>query len=104
MSAPLASQGLFGGGTELAIALGLGLCFGFFLERAGFGSSRKLAAQFYLYDMAVLKVMFTRHRHRDDRPVAARRGRLARSRRDLPGADVRRCRSSSAGWCSGPGS
>jgi Sulphur transport len=59
VSAPLASQDLFGGGTELAIALGLGLFFGFFLERAGFGSSRKLAAQFYLYDMAVLKVMFT---------------------------------------------
>ena len=59
MSAPLASQGLFGGSAELAIAVALGFFFGFFLERAGFGSSRKLAAQFYLYDMAVLKVMFT---------------------------------------------
>jgi len=37
----------------------LGLGFGFFLERAGFGSARKLAAQFYLYDMSVFKVMFT---------------------------------------------
>jgi hypothetical protein len=59
MSAPLSAQGLIGDGTELAIALGLGFFFGFLLERAGFGSSRKLAAQFYLYDMAVLKVMFT---------------------------------------------
>jgi hypothetical protein len=59
MSAPLSSQIAFGEPTELAIALGLGLFFGFFLERAGFGNSRKLAAQFYLYDMAVLKVMFT---------------------------------------------
>jgi hypothetical protein len=59
VSAPLSSQVDFGVGTELAIALGLGLFFGFFLERAGFGSSRKLAAQFYLYDMAVLKVMFS---------------------------------------------
>jgi hypothetical protein len=59
VSAPLASQGLIGDGTELAVAMVLGLFFGFFLERAGFGSSRKLAAQFYLYDMAVLKVMFT---------------------------------------------
>ena len=59
MSAPLSAQGLIGDGTELAIALGLGFFFGFFLERAGFGSSRKLAAVFYLYDMAVLKVMFT---------------------------------------------
>lgn len=59
MSAPLSSQIAFTEGTELAIALGLGLFFGFFLERAGFGNARKLAAVFYLYDMAVLKVMFT---------------------------------------------
>jgi len=36
-----------------------GFAFGFVLERAGFGSSRKMAAQFYLRDMTVLKVMFT---------------------------------------------
>jgi hypothetical protein len=59
MNAPLSAQGLIGDGTGLAVALALGFFFGFFLERAGFGSSRKLAAQFYLYDMAVLKVMFT---------------------------------------------
>jgi hypothetical protein len=59
VTAPLSSQGLIGDGTELAIALGLGFFFGLFLERAGFGSSRKLAAVFYLYDMAVLKVMFS---------------------------------------------
>ena len=29
------------------------------LERAGFGNARNLAAQFYLHDMRVLKVMFT---------------------------------------------
>ena len=33
--------------------------FGFALERAGFGSARRLMAVFYLYDMAVVKVMFT---------------------------------------------
>ncbi|MHC4960453.1 MAG: hypothetical protein ACYTGN_19055 [Planctomycetota bacterium] len=43
----------------MAIALGFGIAFGFILERAGFGDSRKLAAQFYLRDMTVLKVMFT---------------------------------------------
>jgi hypothetical protein len=59
VNAPLSAQGLIGDGTELVVAVVLGLFFGFFLERAGFGSSRKLAAQFYLYDMAVLKVMFT---------------------------------------------
>jgi uncharacterized membrane protein YedE/YeeE len=42
-----------------ALAVLTGFAFGFVLERAGFGSSRKLAAQFYLRDMTVLKVMFT---------------------------------------------
>jgi hypothetical protein len=37
----------------------IGIFFGFVLERAGFGSAKKLTAQFYLRDMSVLKVMFT---------------------------------------------
>lgn len=37
----------------------IGIGFGFFLERAGFGNARKLALQFYFRDMSVLKVMFT---------------------------------------------
>ncbi len=41
------------------VALLVGLAFGFWLERAGFGSSRKLAAVFYLRDFAVVQVMFT---------------------------------------------
>jgi thiosulfate/3-mercaptopyruvate sulfurtransferase len=40
-------------------ALVIGLLFGFALERAGFGSSRRLAGVFYGRDMAVIKVMFT---------------------------------------------
>ena len=44
---------------RLLTAIGLGFLFGFSLERAGFGSARKLAAQFYFYDMTVFKVMFT---------------------------------------------
>lgn len=36
-----------------------GFAFGFVLERAGFGSARKLAGQFFLRDMTVLKVMFS---------------------------------------------
>jgi uncharacterized membrane protein YedE/YeeE len=43
----------------LLTAVGLGFLFGFALERAGFANARKLAAQFYLYDMTVFKVMFT---------------------------------------------
>jgi len=45
--------------TTGPVALVIGFSFGFVLERAGFGDSRKLAAQFYLHDMTVLKVMFT---------------------------------------------
>lgn len=56
---PLSASIEFTLGAELAIALALGLGFGFALERAGFGSARKLTAVFYLYDMAVVKVMFT---------------------------------------------
>jgi rhodanese-related sulfurtransferase len=44
---------------RLVTAIGLGFLFGFSLERAGFGNARKLAAQFYLQDMTVFKVMFT---------------------------------------------
>ncbi len=40
-------------------ALMIGVAFGYVLERAGFGSSRRLAGIFYLRDMTVLKVMFT---------------------------------------------
>ena len=56
---PLASTMDFTLGAELGIAVVLGIGFGFCLERAGFGSARKLTAVFYLYDMAVVKVMFT---------------------------------------------
>jgi hypothetical protein len=48
-----------GNSGMIGIYLIIGFGFGFALERAGFGNSRKLAAQFYLYDMTVLKVMFT---------------------------------------------
>lgn len=59
MSAPLYAMGAFGDEASLVIAFLLGIGFGFFLERAGFGSARKLVAQFYLTDLAVFKVMFT---------------------------------------------
>jgi uncharacterized protein len=56
---PLSSSIEFSLVADLAIALALGIGFGFVLERAGFGSARKLTAVFYLYDMAVVKVMFS---------------------------------------------
>jgi rhodanese-related sulfurtransferase len=59
MNAPFYKFGLFGDEASFIIAFLIGIGFGFFLERAGFGSSRKLAAQFYFRDLSVLKVMFT---------------------------------------------
>jgi uncharacterized membrane protein YedE/YeeE len=46
------------GGAFLLAGL-IGVAFGFWLERAGFGSSRKLTSIFYLRDFAVFQVMFT---------------------------------------------
>ncbi|HEY2091607.1 MAG TPA: YeeE/YedE thiosulfate transporter family protein, partial [Thermoanaerobaculia bacterium] len=37
----------------------IGIAFGWALERAGLGDSRKLAGQFYFTDLTVFKVMFT---------------------------------------------
>ena len=59
MMLPLSSTMEFTVAVDLAVAFALGTGFGFALERAGFGSARKLTAVFYLYDMAVVKVMFT---------------------------------------------
>ncbi len=59
MNAPLYKFGAFGDEASLVVAFVIGIGFGWFLERAGFGNARKLMAQFYLTDMAVFKVMFT---------------------------------------------
>ena len=45
--------------AALAASLVIGIFFGISLEKAGFGSSKRLAGIFYFRDMAVLKVMFT---------------------------------------------
>jgi len=59
MSAPLVPNEMISADYSLTIALVTGFGMGFFLERAGFGSARKLVSQFYLFDMSVFKVMFT---------------------------------------------
>lgn len=59
MTAPFYKFGLFGDEVSLIVAFIIGLAFGFILERAGFGSARVLAAQFYFKELRVLKVMFT---------------------------------------------
>ncbi len=45
--------------TYLLIAALVGTAFGFFLERSGFGSAKKLTAVFTLRDWGVYRVMFT---------------------------------------------
>lgn len=59
MNETLYAMNLLGTPLGFAMAGVIGLFFGFFLEKAGFGSSRKLTAVFYFRDMAVIKVMFT---------------------------------------------
>jgi rhodanese-related sulfurtransferase/uncharacterized membrane protein YedE/YeeE len=56
---PLPLTELLGQYGSYFIYLLVGLAFGATLETAGFGNSKKLAAQFYFKDMTVFKVMFT---------------------------------------------
>lgn len=57
--APFEISTLTGSLPYYLIFLFIGIAFGAVLEMSGFGDSRKLAAQFYLKDLTVLKVMFT---------------------------------------------
>lgn len=59
MKAPFFEFGLLSSGAGLCMALAIGVAFGFTLKRAGLGNARKLAGQFYLTDLTVLKVMFS---------------------------------------------
>ena len=59
MNAPFYKFGAFGDEASLIVAFVIGIGFGWALERAGFGSAKKLVSQFYLDDLAVFKVMFT---------------------------------------------
>ena len=57
--APFPLEVMFGKAGMFTVYLLIGFAFGWALEIAGFGDSRKLAAQFYFRDLTVLKVMFT---------------------------------------------
>jgi len=59
MTFPINAYAGFSPYLMLVVSFFVGIGFGFFLERAGFGSARKLTSQFYLNDWGVLKVMFT---------------------------------------------
>ncbi|MBK9121866.1 MAG: YeeE/YedE family protein [Chloroflexi bacterium] len=56
---PLPLTDMLGQNGAYLVYLVIGFAFGYTLEIAGFGKSTKLAAQFYLRDMTVLKVMFS---------------------------------------------
>jgi len=56
---PLPLGELLGHYGSYVVYLLVGLAFGATLETAGFGNSKKLAAQFFFKDMTVFKVMFT---------------------------------------------
>ena len=57
--APISKIAEWGPSTLIAAAGLLGIGFGFVLERAGFGNAKTLAGQWYGYNFAVLRVMFT---------------------------------------------
>jgi uncharacterized membrane protein YedE/YeeE len=57
--APFFELGAFGEGTSLLLAVLIGIGFGWFLEQGGMGNARKLAAQFYLTDLTVFKMLFS---------------------------------------------
>jgi hypothetical protein len=57
--APLFEFGAFGDHGAMIAALVIGVAFGWFLERSGMGSARKLSGQFYLTDLTVFKMMFS---------------------------------------------
>jgi hypothetical protein len=59
MNFPLPLETLLGKPLMYLVFGLIGFGFGFVLESAGFGNSKKLAAQFYFKEMTVLKVMFT---------------------------------------------
>ncbi|MCA9895708.1 MAG: YeeE/YedE family protein, partial [Anaerolineae bacterium] len=55
---PLNLGEMLGHWPSYIVYLVIGFAFGYVLEIAGFGNSKKLAAQFYFKEMTVLKVMF----------------------------------------------
>lgn len=57
--APLSKVFEWSPSATVAAAVLLGIGFGFFLEKAGFGNAKTLAGQWYGYNFAVLRVMFT---------------------------------------------
>jgi len=57
--APFFEFGAFGNHGAIVAALVIGVAFGWFLERSGMGSARKLSGQFYLTDLTVFKMMFS---------------------------------------------
>ncbi len=57
--APFPLESMIGKAATYIVYAVIGFSFGWVLEIAGFGNSRKLAMQFYFKDMTVLKVMFT---------------------------------------------
>lgn len=58
MPFPLQLETLLGKPWMYLVFAVIGFGFGFVLESAGFGNSKKLAAQFYFRELTVLKVMF----------------------------------------------
>ena len=59
MMATFYSQGLLESSTAFLVSLGIGIFFGFALERGGLGNARRVTGLFYFRDMVAIKVMFS---------------------------------------------
>ncbi len=57
--APIAKVAAWGSASTVIAAVLTGFLFGFVMERAGFGSAKTLAGQWYGYNFAVVRVMLT---------------------------------------------
>jgi len=56
---PLFSNGFIDNNLNLLLAIGIGVIFGFLLERGGFGTSAHIAPVFYFKSLIVPKIMVT---------------------------------------------
>ena len=59
MLAPLFKLGVINYAGMIAIAVLIGIAFGYILQSVGMGNSRKIAAMFYGEDWAVMRIMFS---------------------------------------------
>ena len=100
MNAPFYKFGLFGDEASFILAFVIGIGFGFFLERAGFGSATQARGPVLSSRPERSQGDVHRHHHRHDRPLLSVPPGHGGPVAGLPGADVSWCRRLSAAFFS----